>query len=226
MISFIPEGKTKAEETKDEDDEEELAPGEFIFLIDRSGSMKQDRMSLAKQSLLLFLQSIPEKSYFNIISFGSKFESMFKDSMLYNEKTYEEAKKKVQLFMSNMGGTEMSAPLLSIFTTPVKPNLQRNVFLLTDGAIKNSDQVILLIEKQNYNSRLHTFGIGSGASSYLVNESAKAGKGKSFLVPDQDPSLSSKVIQTLKAACKPAFTSIKVDWGMDASSVKFQAPDE
>jgi len=104
------------EEKKEEsDDEEELAPGEFIFVIDRSGSMKVEWMSLAKQALLISLQSLPEKSYFNIYSFGTKFEAMFPDSVLYNDKTFAEAKKKVQGFFSNLGGTNMIDPLLAIY---------------------------------------------------------------------------------------------------------------
>lgn len=220
LVSFIPASKP-ATKTDSDDEADELAPGEFIFVIDRSGSMKLDRMSLAKQALLLFLQSIPEKSFFNIYSFGSRFEPMFKESVLYNEKTFEDAKRKVSLFMSNMGGTNMAAPLLEIFTLPPKPTHQRSLFLLTDGAIADSDFVIDLIEKHNFHSRLHTFGIGSGASSYLVTNTARAGKGRSFMIADADSSLNSKVISTLKAACKPAFTSITVDWGLEGAAVKF-----
>ena len=80
MISFIPGANKETEEEKksESDDEEELAPGEFIFLVDRSGSMGGERMNLAISALKIFLSSLPEKSLFNIISFGSNFESMFK----------------------------------------------------------------------------------------------------------------------------------------------------
>ena len=54
---------------------------------------------------------------------------------------------------------------------------------------------------------------------------AKAGKGKSFMIEDNDPSLQSKVIQALKLATAPSFTSVAVNWGTYQGAVQFQTPD-
>ena len=47
--------------------------GEFIFVIDRSGSMGGVRIEKAKEALSLFIKSLPEGCYFNVYSFGSNF---------------------------------------------------------------------------------------------------------------------------------------------------------
>lgn len=51
----------------------------FIFLVDRSGSMGGQKMEITKQALKLFLKSLPPNSKFDIISFGSRFESLCQD---------------------------------------------------------------------------------------------------------------------------------------------------
>lgn len=53
---------------------------EFLFLLDRSGSMSGRAINKAKEALILFLKSLPNDSYFNVISFGSDFVKLFPTS--------------------------------------------------------------------------------------------------------------------------------------------------
>ena len=54
---------------------------EFIFLIDRSGSMGGSSIQQAVNALQLFLHSLPSDCYFNIWSFGSRYDSLFKPGL-------------------------------------------------------------------------------------------------------------------------------------------------
>jgi hypothetical protein len=54
------------------------AKGDYAFLLDRSVSMGGKRIEKAKEALILFLKSLPEDSYFNVVSFGSNSDQMFK----------------------------------------------------------------------------------------------------------------------------------------------------
>lgn len=79
------EEKKEGDENDDVEDDGEMASGEFIFVLDRSGSMRScERLTLAKKALVLFIQSLPADSKFNIVSFGGRYESMFPNSVKYS----------------------------------------------------------------------------------------------------------------------------------------------
>jgi uncharacterized protein YegL len=63
----------------------DTAANEFIFILDRSGSMEGVRIKQAKMALLIFLKSLPPGSYFNIVSFGSSFKQLFETSQPYED---------------------------------------------------------------------------------------------------------------------------------------------
>lgn len=236
-ISFIPrvsdeheveetkeEPDAVVEEPNDDADDPDVASGEFIFILDRSGSMARGRIEVAKEALKLFIQSLPSDCKFNIISFGTKHELMYRQSKKYTKEAINETMIKIDHIAANMGGTVMLKPVEVALKSKTNHKYPKNIFILTDGAINNTEEVVSKIREFNYLARVHTFGIGDGASKYLVKETAKAGLGTSALIRDNDPQIKSKVIQALKIAAKPAFTDIKVDWKGNSGQLKFQAP--
>ena len=48
--------------------------------------MSGSRIEYAKEALIVFLKSMPAECYFNIISFGSEFSSMFSRSVNEEDK--------------------------------------------------------------------------------------------------------------------------------------------
>ena len=60
----------------------------------------------------------------------------------------------------------------------------RQIFLLTDGDVSNTNQVIKLVEDNIKYSRVHTIGIGSGCSSALIKGCAEKGKGKAVFITE------------------------------------------
>jgi hypothetical protein len=69
-VTFVPKFESE------EDKKDELVKGartEFVFLVDRSGSMDGDRIKVAREVLVELLDQIPSDAYFNVVSFGSGF---------------------------------------------------------------------------------------------------------------------------------------------------------
>ncbi|XP_029301684.1 von Willebrand factor A domain-containing protein 5A-like [Cottoperca gobio] len=187
--------------------------GEFVFLLDRSGSMDGPRIKSARDTLLLLLKSLPMGCYFNIYSFGSSHEHIFPKSVEYNQETMEEALKKVEGMDADLGGTEILNPLKDIYSQSCIPNQPRQLFVFTDGEVGNTKEVINLVKKNSGSHRCFSFGIGEGASSALINGLAKEGGGHAQFITGTDR-MQPKVMQSLRFALQPAVVDISVTWDL------------
>jgi hypothetical protein len=161
------------------------ASGEYIFIADRSGSMSGNRIVNLKQSLTELMRLLPEDSFFNIISFGTSYEPMYKESMLVKDKR-DEAVGKIQTFDADMGGTEILQAVKYAIDTPVIKNIPKVIFLLTDGDVSNPDEIIKIARDSKNKVRINAIGLGSGASNYLIKNVAKAANGYYEFVKDSD----------------------------------------
>ncbi|XP_051813573.1 von Willebrand factor A domain-containing protein 5A-like isoform X24 [Acanthochromis polyacanthus] len=215
MVSLYPEFPQSVMSSVD-------SCGEFVFLMDRSGSMgaplnnkerHQTRISSARDTLLLLLKSLPMGCYFNIYSFGSSFQHIFPQSVEYSQKTMEEALKKVEEMKANLGGTEILEPLKHIYSHRCIPNHPRQLFVFTDGEVGNTKQVLDLVKKNSGSHRCFSFGIGEGASSALINGLAKEGGGHAQFITGTDR-MQPKVMQSLRFALQPAVEDISVTWDL------------
>jgi len=185
--------------------------GEYIFLIDRSGSMDGDRIVMARESLLLFLKSLPQDSLFNVVSFGSDYQFLFSgSSQKYNQETLEQSIKQIERFDADMGGTEIYEALDKIFRDPVKADYPRSLFLLTDGGVSNTNQVLDLIRKNNTKAKTFTIGIGNGCSQELITQGAACGHGKHEFVANNNE-IYEKVISLLNASLSPCYSNISLE---------------
>ncbi|XP_039478785.1 von Willebrand factor A domain-containing protein 5A-like isoform X2 [Oreochromis aureus] len=187
--------------------------GEFVFLMDRSGSMSNTRIRSAKDTLLLLLKSLPMGCYFNIYSFGSRYEHIFPKSVEYSQQTMEEALKTVEQMQANLGGTEILQPLKHIYSQPCIPNQPRQLFVFTDGEVGNTKEVIDLVKKNSGSHRCFSFGIGEGASSALINGMAKEGGGHAQFITGTDR-MQPKVMQSLRFALQLVVVDISVTWDL------------
>ncbi|XP_048374579.1 von Willebrand factor A domain-containing protein 5B1 [Sphaerodactylus townsendi] len=185
--------------------------GEFIFLVDRSGSMSGVNINRVKDALLVILKSLMPTCLFNIIGFGSTFKALFPSSQAYCEENLVVACESIKKIRADMGGTNILSPLKWIIRQPIHRGHPRLLFLLTDGAVSNTGKVIELVRNNSFSTRCYTFGIGQNACRRLVNGLAAVSKGSAeFLVEGER--LQPKMIKSLKKAMAPIVSDVSVEW--------------
>ncbi|KAL1915035.1 uncharacterized protein VTP21DRAFT_7740 [Calcarisporiella thermophila] len=185
---------------------------ELIFVIDRSGSMSErNKIRKAKEALTLFLRSLPSDCYFNIISFGSDYSSLYSESAPYSESTLNSAIAHVSSMDADMGGTEIH-PALQFAFSKRRKDVQTTVFVLTDGEVWNVEEVFQGIKKASKDgARLFGLGVGDDVSHHLVEGAARAGKGYAQFVGDNER-MEKKVIQMLRNSLQPPVSDYQVAW--------------
>ncbi|KAK1757730.1 von Willebrand factor type A domain-containing protein [Echria macrotheca] len=180
---------------------------EIVFLCDRSGSMGGgNKVSNMKTALHIFLKSLPVGVKFNICSFGSRYEFLFKNgSRTYDASSLKEAAAYVDTFGADFGGTDIYRPMEDVFKKRFT-DMDLEVFLLTDGEIWDHQLLFNMINTYNAGAkgaiRVFTLGIGSDVSHALIEGVARAGNGFSQSVGDSEK-MSSKVVRMLKASLTP-----------------------
>ncbi|KAL6917419.1 hypothetical protein ACHAP8_011400 [Fusarium lateritium] len=196
---------------------------EIVFICDRSGSMG-NQMSNLKTALEVFLKSIPVGVKFNICSFGSDFSFLWDRSQTYSQETLDKAIRHVKTFSANYGGTEMYKPVEATFKKRYR-DMNLEVFLLTDGEIWEQDALFKLINDEVAQSkgtaRVFSLGIGSGASTSLIEGIARAGNGFSQTVADHEK-MDKKVVRMLRGALFPHIT----DYSLTIKYEKVETPDD
>jgi len=187
-------------------------PTEVVFLLDRSGSMRGESMQQARAALQLCLRSLEEGDRFNIVGFGSRFESLFPASSAYTQATLDVATAHLQQVRANLGGTELMGPLQAIFAAPPVGELTRQVVLLTDGEVANEAACIDLVRRHSSTTRVFTFGIGSGPSEYLVRGLARASGGAAELIHPNER-IEPTVLRQFARVATPYLSNVRMDWG-------------
>lgn len=190
---------------------ETATPAEIIFVVDRSGSMQGKSIEEVRNALQLCLRSMIAGCRFNIVGFGSSYEALFTETRAYDQASLEAANKHVTEMRANLGGTEILPALSFVLEQPRHGELSRQVVVLTDGQVTNTDAVLALVAKHATSARLFTFGVGAGASEHLVRGLARSGGGSAeFIYPGER--IEPKVVRQFGRLLSPALTDVKVEW--------------
>jgi hypothetical protein len=88
------------------------------------------------------------------------------------------------------------------------------VFVLTDGEVDNTEQVIRTVRENVKYARVHAIGIGGGASVALIKGCAEKGKGHHIFIEDHE-NPAEKIIQLLSDSLTPVISKVRLDYDKD-----------
>ena len=171
-------------------------------------------IELVKKALLLFIQSLPKESYFQLIGFGSDYKKYNHQPVIYNKDNIENIINVIHTLDADLGGTDISQPLREIFNNDdaySKINMSKSIFMLTDGYVDHRNDCINLIKNNANKFRIHSIGIGNNFDKVLIEQCGKLGKGSSSFVQDIE-NINSVVIDILNKGLRPYITNIKFEF--------------
>jgi len=201
LLSFFPQFDIKR-----------AGPSEILFIVDRSSTISPDDLQNVKEALQLFLRSLSSGVHFNIIAFGATFTKMSPSTVEYNQETLDMANQFVQKIHSEQGTANLMAPLRDVFSTAFIKDAPRQLFVITDGHVSNTQGIFSLIRKNASKTRVFSFGVGNRVGHHLITEMARAGYGEFEFVSDSEQ-LKDVFVRQLKRALQPALVEPHIDWG-------------
>ncbi|KAF5377154.1 hypothetical protein D9615_006359 [Tricholomella constricta] len=194
-----------------------ISSQEYLFVIDRSGSMAGDRIATAKETLNLLLRMLPSQgTLFNVFIFDNLVSGLWRQSLEYHETSLRDATAFVDSIRVN-GGTEIGNALRYVLRSRTG-QLPTAVFVLTDGEAYGDDAIVVVedaVKQSSVNAplRVFTLGIGSGISTATCDGIARAGNGASLYAIDTE-SILGKCARLFNAGRTPFVCDVTIDWGL------------
>lgn len=161
-------------------------PRDFIFVLDRSGSMSGEPIAQARNALRACLRSLNPEDTFRILLFDDQTEWYKLEPGYASQAEIDQA----DLFLTQVegrGGTEILGALEQVLRLPEDEKRIRYVVFLTDGAVSTEERTLAQLRKKIGKSRVFTFGIGPSVNRALLEQMAEAGRGQAeFLQLNED----------------------------------------
>jgi len=185
---------------------------DFVFLVDRSGSMaNHGAMTAARAALRILLRALPSGSSFNIAGFGDTCRKLWSSAVPYDAESLGAGLAHVDGMRADMGGTEMGGALDVVLAAPGAGTPRQVVFLVTDGAVSGVASLAARVRRGAAANRVFTLGVGTGVSHDLVKSLAAAGCGTAeFATRSED--IAPALVRQLEQATEPLLADVRIDW--------------
>ncbi len=185
---------------------------DYVFLLDISGSMRDDgKLLLSKDCLGAFINELGEKDRVEVITFNNAPRLAFNSARPADEKTKQEA----QTFLNSAeasGGTILN-PAITTAYKYANPDRPLNVVVLSDGLTEQTERQALLrlIAQRPRNVKVFCIGVGNDVNRPLLEQLADDSGGlASFLSRGDDFTRQAKGFR--RKLMSPVATDLKLDF--------------
>jgi Ca-activated chloride channel homolog len=182
---------------------------EVIVVIDRSGSMRGEKIAQAVESALQVIEGLNEGEAFNIIDYSNSVEMFAESPVLKSAKSIAEARTYLKAITAN-GGTALHDAMVEALRQDHHEGMLPMVLFLTDGLPTVGERNELAIRQaakasNKHNRRVFTFGVGYDVNAPLLTTIAQQSRATStFVLPEEDVEV--KVGQVFKKLSGPVLS--------------------
>ena len=168
------------------DETADPAPREFVFVLDRSGSMSGEPIAQARNALRACLRALNPGDTFRILLFDDQLEWYRPQASSVTQAEIDAADRYLD-GVDGRGGTEIIPALEEALKAQDSSGRARFIVFLTDGAVSAEERALDQLRKQVGRARLFTFGIGPSVNRALLQQMARIGRGTAeFLQLEED----------------------------------------
>ncbi len=186
------------------------SPREVTLVIDRSGSMRGEKLARAKEAARCIVKSLGERDSFNLIAYNEGVDCFSAAPVSRTPGTERAAGEWLDAVQAR-GGTNIQEALKVALSAPLREGLLPVVLFLTDGqpTIGETDEREIIRFASGGNSsqrRLFTLGLGTDVNAPLLRKLSEVSRAEaSFIFPGED--VLEKMVTLEKKLREPAFTA-------------------
>ncbi len=205
---------------------------EVTLVIDRSGSMRGEKIEQAKAAALQIIEALDNGERFNIVDYSDTIERFASESVVKSADTV----KQVRAYIANIkavGGTNIHDALLEAVRPEPNNETLPIVLFLTDGlpTVGPTSEIEIrnAISKANtHERRIFTFGVGFDVNAPLLTALAQQSRAApAFVAPGEDVEVAvGRVFTKLSGPvlALPELKTVSADLAVGPSSIRELMP--
>ena len=187
---------------------------EVTLVIDRSGSMRSEKIEQVKEAALQIIAGLKKGEAFNIIIYNNTVQWFSKKPVLKNKENEQAARAYIEGITAS-GGTNIHDALVEALGQEPMEGMLPIILFLTDGlpTVGNTSEVAIrnvVIKSNPYNRRVFTFGVGVDVNAPLLEKIAGESRAKAeFVLPKEDVEV--KIGRVFKRLTGPVLADAKLE---------------